>query len=188
LITARPTFFATPQRFRAWLERHAARETELLVGFHKRGSGRPSITWPEAVDEALCFGWIDAVRKRIDEESYQIRFTRRKPGSTWSAVNIGRVNELTAKARMTAEGLAAFARRSEAKSRIYAYEQATGAVLDPAALARFRKDKAAWVFFEKQAPSYRQRVIWGIVNAKREETREKRLVQLMQASRKGERL
>jgi uncharacterized protein YdeI (YjbR/CyaY-like superfamily) len=180
-----PTHFRTPQAFRSWLERHAARKTELHVGFHKLGSGRPSITWPQAVDEALCFGWIDGVRRRIDEESYQIRFTPRKLSSTWSAINIERVRVLTEAGRMTAAGLEAFARRSEKKSVIYAYEQKDAAKLGAKEAATFRRDKVAWAFLQKQAASYRQRVLWGIVNAKQQATRERRLARLIQACRDG---
>src|SRR5215204_1163297 len=117
----KPVFFARPAEFRRWLERHHASESELLVGFYKKGSGRPSITWPEAVDEALCFGWIDSVRRGIDDVSYSNRFTPRKPRSTWSAVNIERVKELTQLGRMRPAGLKAFAERTEEKSGIYAY-------------------------------------------------------------------
>lgn len=118
-----PTFFATPAVFRAWFNKHAATSTELIVGFHKKGTGTPSITWPESVDEALCVGWIDGVQKRIDDDTYQIRFTPRKSTSNWSAINIARVTDLTDQGRMQPAGLAAFALRSEAKSVIYAYEQ-----------------------------------------------------------------
>ena len=180
-----PTFFHTPKAFRSWLERNAARKTELHMGFHKLGSGRPSITWPQAVDEALCFGWIDGVRRRIDEHSYQIRFTPRKRVSTWSAVNIERVRVLSEAGRMTTAGLEAFARRSERKSGIYAYEQKEAAKLDAREAAAFRRDKAAWAFLRKQAASYRQRVLWGIVNAKQQATRERRLARLIQACGAG---
>ena len=183
-----PIFFATPAAFRAWLEQHAAHATELIVGFHKKGSGKASITWQESVDEALCVGWIDGVRKRIDDSTYQIRFTPRKATSTWSAVNIGRVAELASQGRMQAAGLAAFERRSEAKSRTYAYEQRSDAVLPPADEARFRKNKAAWAFFNAQPPGYRKLVVWRIVSAKQEATRLKRLLQLIEASQNGRRL
>ena len=128
-----PTFFATPEDFRAWLEEHHDTETELLVGFHKKGSGRPSITWPESVDQALCFGWIDGVRRRIDDDSYSIRFTPRKQRSTWSAVNVRRVGELTELGLMRPAGVAAFERRSDDRTAIYAYEQRKTAELDPRA-------------------------------------------------------
>ena len=139
----KPTFFKTPAAFRAWLQKHHAVERELLVGFCKRGSGKPSITWPESVDEALAFGWIDGVRRRVDDEVYTIRFTPRKPTSTWSAVNIKRVGELTAAGRMAPAGLAAFEKRDEKRSAIYSYERET-ATFDAASLKEFRSDKKAW--------------------------------------------
>jgi uncharacterized protein YdeI (YjbR/CyaY-like superfamily) len=183
-----PLFFSTPAHFSTWLKHNADTATELIVGFHKVGTGIPSMTWPQSVDEALCFGWIDAVRKRIDEERYQIRFTRRKPGSTWSAINIERVAVLTAEGRMQPAGLAAFALRSEARSRTYAYEQRDMAALAPADEKIFCKNKVAWAFFEAQSPSYRHRMIWGIVSAKQAATRQRRLQLLIEASQNGERL
>ncbi|MEO8386629.1 MAG: YdeI/OmpD-associated family protein [Betaproteobacteria bacterium] len=183
-----PTFFATPADFRAWLVRHAATSTELIVVFHKKGSGNPSITWQESVDEALCVGWIDGVRKRIDEGSYQIRFTPRKSISNWSAINIARVAVLSNQGRMKPAGLVAFALRSEAKSGIYAYEQMESVVLSPEFEARFRRHNNAWGFFEAQPPGYRKQMIWRIVSAKQEATREKRLMGLIEASKAGKRL
>ena len=183
-----PTFFAIPADFCAWFKRHAATSTELIVGFHKKSTGTPSITWPESVDEALCVGWIDGVRKRIDDDTYQIRFTPRKDTSNWSAINIARVADLTSQGRMQPAGLAAFALRSEAKSRIYAYEQRQDAALSPEFEARFRKQKKAWAFFEAQPPSYRNVVTWWIVSAKQEATREKRLLTLITACKQGTRL
>ncbi|MDP9365258.1 MAG: YdeI/OmpD-associated family protein [Chloroflexota bacterium] len=179
-----PTFFATPDAFRAWLEAHQETATALWVGFHKKGSGRPSITWPETVDEALCVGWIDGVRKGIDEASYAIRFTPRKPGSTWSAVNIARVAELTALGRMLPAGLAAFEARSPERSATYAYEQATVA-LDAAAERAFRANPDAWTFFQAQPPSYRKAATWWVASAKKEETRRKRLAALIDDSAHG---
>ena len=183
-----PHFFATPAEFCAWLEHHASTATELVVGFHKVGTGVPTMSWPQSVDEALCFGWIDGVRKRIDERRYQIRFTPRKPGSIWSAINIDRVAVLSAEGRMQKAGLAAFARRSEARSRTYAYEQPGMATFDPVDQKTFRRNETAWAFFEAQSPSYRQRVIWNVVSAKQAATRERRLQQLIDASQRGERL
>jgi len=183
-----PRFFDTPAAFRAWLARHGASETQLIVGFYKRDSGRASITWPEAVDEALCVGWIDGVRTRIDEQAYQIRFTPRKASSTWSAVNIERVRVLQAEGRMQPAGLAAFEQRREAKSRIYAYEQAAHAELAPDDEAQFRKHKKAWAFFAAQPPGYRHKAAWHIVSAKRPETRSARLARLIEASQAGLRL
>jgi len=182
-----PVFFASPAEFRAWLEAHHADTPELLVGFHKRHTGTPSLTWAESVDQALCFGWIDGVRRSADGDRYTIRFTPRKSGSIWSAVNIARVGELTALGLMRPAGLAAFERRVEAKSKIYAYEQANHA-LDAADEAAFRANAPAWAFFESQAPSYRRTAIWWVASAKRDETRRKRLATLIEDSANGRRL
>jgi uncharacterized protein YdeI (YjbR/CyaY-like superfamily) len=185
---AQPLFFATPAKFRAWLDKHGATACELVVGFYKRGTGLPSMTWPESVDEALCHGWIDGVRKRIDAHAYQIRFTPRKPGSTWSAINIERVRVLQGEERLTAAGAAAFAHRTDAKSRTYSYEQAETAVLARPELALFRKQAAAWKFFEAQPPGYKHQMIWRVVSAKRPETRASRLAKLIEASQRQTRL
>lgn len=185
---APPTFFATLAEFGAWLEDHHAQATELWVGFHKRGSGLPSMTWPEAVDEALCFGWIDGVRKSLGESSYVIRFTPRKVRSTWSAVNISRVQELREEGRMRPAGLAAFAERTEEKSGIYAYEQGDIPELGDAYERQFRATHAAWEFFQAQAASYRKAAIWWVVSAKREATRQKRLATLIDDSAAGRRV
>jgi uncharacterized protein YdeI (YjbR/CyaY-like superfamily) len=182
-----PVFFATPEEFRAWLEAHHATETELLVGFHKKGTGRPSITWPESVDEALCFGWIDGVRKRLDDDRYTIRFTPRKLGSIWSAVNIQRVGELTAQGRMRPAGQRAFGTRDEGRSRVYSYERAR-AGLSAQDEAAFRANPQAWAFFQAQPPSYRKTAAWWVVSAKREETRGKRLATLIADSEQGRRI
>ncbi|HEY4065322.1 MAG TPA: YdeI/OmpD-associated family protein [Burkholderiaceae bacterium] len=187
-MTGGPVFFATPEAFGAWLARHAERAAELVVGFHKVDSGTPSMRWPESVDEALCVGWIDGVRKRIDEHAYQIRFTPRKPGSIWSAINIERVRVLTDAGRMTEAGLAAFAHRAEKKSGIYAYEQTHAFALPPEAEASFRRAKAAWAFFEAQPPGYRRQMIWRILSAKQPATRERRLAALIEACKRGERM
>lgn len=184
----KPVFFATPSNFRAWFEKHHDGPRELLVGFYKKGSGKPSITWPESVDVALCFGWIDGVRKTIDEDSYTIRFTPRKPASIWSAVNIKRVNELTTSGLMHPAGLQAFERRDEKKSAIYAYEQRTSATLDEAHEKQFRANKKAWAFFESQAPWYRRTATYWVVSAKREETRLKRLATLIDDSAQHRRI
>ena len=182
-----PTFFAAPEKFRAWLEKHHKTEQELLVGFYKKGSGLPSITWPESVDEALCFGWIDGVRKSLGEDSYTIRFTPRKPGSNWSAVNVARVEELSRLGRMHPAGLAAFEKRSEAKTGIYAYEQKEGAALEKAEEKQLRANKAAWEFFQSQPAWYKRTAIWRVVSAKKEETRRKRLAKLIEESAAGRR-
>jgi uncharacterized protein YdeI (YjbR/CyaY-like superfamily) len=178
-------FFATAAAFRKWLERHHGSERELFVGFYKRGTGRPSLTWPESVDEALCFGWIDGVRRRIDEESYEIRFTPRKAESTWSRVNVERMAELERAGRVAPAGRAAFARRSEKRSGTYSYEQRHRAKLDAASERRFRAARAAWKWFEAQAPGYRRTAIFWVVSAKREETRRRRLEQLIECSAAG---
>ena len=181
------TFFERPEQFRAWLEAHHASESELRVGFYKKGSGKPSITWPESVDQALCFGWIDGVRKGIDESSYMIRFTPRKARSIWSAVNIKRVEELTALGLMRPAGLRAFEQRTESRSRIYAYEQDEQG-LAPEYEERFRADEKAWAFFEAQAAWYRRSAVHWVMHAKKEETRERRLATLIDDSAHGRRL
>jgi uncharacterized protein YdeI (YjbR/CyaY-like superfamily) len=184
----KPTFFAEPADFRAWLEENHERESELLVGFHKKATERPSITWPEAVDEALCFGWIDGIRRSLGDESYTIRFTPRKPRSTWSAVNIERAHELVAEGRMRPAGLAAFEARTDDRSAIYAYEQRHGAKLAPDEERVFCANERAWTFFEAQPPSYRKTALWWVVSAKREETRARRLRTLIEDSANGRRL
>ena len=178
-------FFATPQEFRAWLEAHHAAEGELLVGYYKKGSGRPSITWPESVDEALCFGWIDGIRRRIDDESYSIRFTPRRARSVWSAVNIRRAAELIAEERMTPAGLAAFEARDDERSAIYSYEQRHKAELSPEQEARLRADPAVWERFQSRPPSWRRAAIYWVTSAKKPETRERRLATLIEDAAAG---
>ena len=182
------TFFATADDFAAWLEQHGAAKNEFVVGYYKRGSKRPSMTWAESVDAALCHGWIDGVRKRIDGHSYQIRFTPRKTTSIWSRINIERARILKREGKMRAAGLKAYSHRREDKSRIYSYEQQKKAALDRADELRFQKAKAAWKFFEAQPPGYRHQVIWRIVSAKRPETRERRLADLIKASQEQRRV
>jgi uncharacterized protein YdeI (YjbR/CyaY-like superfamily) len=178
-------FFKDAIAFRQWLAAHHQHETELLVGFHKRDSGKASMTWPESVDEALCVGWIDGVRKSLDELSYTIRFTPRKATSTWSAVNIKRVQVLTEQGRMLPAGLAAFAARQEKKSVVYAYEQVE-AVLAPEYLALLNKNKAASTFFAAQAPWYRKKASWWVMSAKKEDTQLRRLEKLIACCKSGE--
>jgi uncharacterized protein YdeI (YjbR/CyaY-like superfamily) len=175
-------FFATPDDFRAWLAEHHETETELLVGFYKKGTGRPSITWPESVDQALCFGWIDGVRRRLDEASYSIRFTPRKARSTWSAVNVKRMEELVEQGLAAPAGVAAFERRAEDRTAIYAYEQRRAARLDPDQQRRLRANERAWAFFEAQPPSYQRTATHWVTSAKKPETRERRLAQLIEHS------
>lgn len=183
-----PTFFPTATAFRQWLASNAGSATELLVGFHKVGSGRPCMSWSESVDEALCFGWIDGVRKRIDDASYSIRFTPRKPTSIWSAINIAKIAQLQAEGRITPAGAKAFAKRTEAKSKVYSHEREAPAELSAAELRSFKRNKAAWRFFESTPPSYRKVVLHWITGAKQPETRVARLAKLLEASAAGQRL
>jgi uncharacterized protein YdeI (YjbR/CyaY-like superfamily) len=180
-----PTFFATPADFRAWLERHHADRRELLVGFYKKGSGRPSITWQESVDEALCFGWIDGVRRSLGDDAYTIRFTPRQARSTWSAVNVRRAQELIEAGRMTPAGLAAFEARGDDRTAIYSYEQRRQAALDAEQERRFRAVPEAWEWFQARPPSYRRAAIHWVTSAKRPETRERRLRALIEDSAAG---
>ena len=181
-------YFETAAEFRAWLVKHHATATELGVVLHKKGSGKATMTWSDAVDQALCFGWIDGVARRLDESARVQRFTPRKPRSNWSAVNIKKVEELTARGLMRPAGLAAFARRTEARSGVYSYENRHLATLDAEREATFRATPGAWSFFSSQPPSYRQTLIYWVMNAKREETRAKRLEKLIEASAGGRRL
>jgi uncharacterized protein YdeI (YjbR/CyaY-like superfamily) len=183
-----PTFFATPADFRRWLEKHHQSERELWVGFHKKGSGKPSITWPESVDEALCFGWIDGIRKTVGDESYTIRFTPRRTGSNWSNVNTRRVAELIRDGRMQPAGHTAFEARDPKKSGIYLFEQKKAAKLNKEAEKQFRSNRKAWRFFESQPPGYRKTAVWWVVSAKREETRARRLETLIEDSAAGRRI
>jgi uncharacterized protein YdeI (YjbR/CyaY-like superfamily) len=183
-----PIFFADARDFRAWFERHAASATELLVGFHKVGSNRPCMSWSESVDEALCFGWIDGRRQRIDDTSYSIRFTPRKASSIWSVVNIAKMDKLRAEGKMQPAGEAAFALRLAAKSGIYAHERSDVPALLDAERERFQRDAAAWDYFQAAPPGYRKTILHWITSAKREETRSKRLQQLIAACAAGKRL
>jgi uncharacterized protein YdeI (YjbR/CyaY-like superfamily) len=183
-----PSFFASPAEFRAWLEEHHADEREVFVGFHKKATGRPSMTWTEAVREALCFGWIDGVRRSIDADSYANRFTPRKPRSNWSAVNVKHVEELIREGRMHPAGLAAYEARAPARTGVYSYEQRHEAKLDDAQDEQLRSNRRAWEFFQAQPPGYRQLAIYWVVSAKREETRARRLARLIEDSAQGRRI
>jgi len=178
----KPEFFSTPFQFRAWLQANHAAVRELWVGFHKKDSGKPSITWPEAVDQALCFGWIDGVRRSLDARSYVIRFTPRKPRSTWSAVNISRAKELAIQGLMGPAGLKAFEQRTDDKSAIYSYEQRKTAKLPHEQERNFRANREAWDFFASQPPWYQRTAIYWVTSAKKEETRAKRLATLIDYS------
>ena len=182
-----PTFFKTQTDFRKWLAKNHEKAFELLVGFYKVGSSKPSIMWPESVDQALCFGWIDGVRRCIDDESYSIRFTPRKPTSIWSAVNIKKAEELIKQNLMQPDGLAAYSKRTESRSKIYAYENAP-AELSPEFEKLFKANKKAWAFFRDQAPSYQRVVIHRIMTAKQEKTRLSRLEQAIKISEQQERI
>jgi uncharacterized protein YdeI (YjbR/CyaY-like superfamily) len=182
-----PLFFENEIAFRDWLEANGENKTELLVGFYKLSTGKPSMTWSESVDQALCIGWIDGVRRSIDKESYCIRFTPRKPNSNWSAVNIKKVEELIVSGQMTPAGLKLFELRKESKSEVYSYENRTEAFA-PNIETRFRQNEKAWEYFSNQAPSYRKTVIYWIMSAKQEATFEKRFTQLVSVCEDGKRL
>lgn len=177
----KPTFFKTPNDFRKWLAKHHETERELLVGFYKKSTGKPSITWPESVDQALCFGWIDGIRRTIDDASYSIRFTPRRSRSIWSVVNIRRAKQLIDEGSMEPAGLKAFEARKENRSGIYAYEQRPFELPEPYA-TKLRKNKAANSHFQSRPASYRRAVTWWIISAKKEETRLSRLERLIEMS------
>ena len=175
----KPIFFEDAESLRRWFARHAHKDKELVVGYMKRATGRSSITWPESVDEALCVGWIDGVRRRIDSERYQIRFSPRRPRSYWSNVNIARIKALKAAGRMRAAGLAAFAARDKAQPRRGSYEQKQPVKLPPRDLKAIRANAAAWKYYKTLPPGYLKMVSWWIVSAKKPETRAKRLKALI---------
>lgn len=183
----KPLFFPTPSEFRKWLQKNHATTAELWVGYFKRDSGEPSITWPESVDQALCYGWIDGIRRSIDASRYQIRFTPRKPGSIWSGINIKRVQALIEEGQMKPAGLKAYEARKENRSGIYSYEQRRAELEEPYDRL-MKKNKVAWRFFQSQPPSYRKAASWWIICAKQEETRLKRLEKLIGHSVQEERL
>lgn len=183
-----PRFFPTAADFGRWLADNHVCADELLVAFYKVGSPRPSLTWPESVDEALCFGWIDGIRRRVDDESYTIRFTPRREGSTWSAKNVRRIEELIAEGRVEPSGLAAYERRSEAKTGTYSYEQRDAARFSPELARRLRADTAAWRHFRSQPPGYRKTATFWVMSAKREATRQRRMDVLIESSAAGRRI
>jgi uncharacterized protein YdeI (YjbR/CyaY-like superfamily) len=183
----KPRFFAKPADFRKWLKANHATETELWVGYYKVASGKPSITWPESVDQALCFGWIDGIRKSIDDTAYMIRFTPRKKSSTWSAVNLKRVPQLIEEGLMEPAGLKAFTERDPRKAKLYSFEQ-EAVEFSPEQLKQFQKNKRAWAFFESQPISYRRPATWWVISAKQEATRERRLATLISDSAAGTRV
>ncbi|MDQ6828390.1 MAG: YdeI/OmpD-associated family protein [Gemmatimonadota bacterium] len=172
-------FFRDLDAWRNWLEKNHAEKTEQWVGFYKKSSGKPSITWPESVDGALCYGWIDGIRKSIDDVSYKIRFTPRKRGSTWSSVNVRRVSALTEEGSMRPAGLAAFEALKPEKSGTYAYEQRAAAALSPEHETQFKANPKAWAFWQAKSPGFRKTASWWVVSAKQEATRAKRLALLI---------
>ena len=182
-----PKFFSSPEKFRQWLEQNHDGATELLLGFHKKSSGKKSITYAEALDEALCFGWIDGVRKNLNETSYTIRFTPRKPTSIWSNVNVNHVERLQKEGRMHRAGLEAYERRNPERTGIYSFENRPRE-LAPEYEKLFRQNKAAWKFFQEQPPGYTRLMVFRTMSAKKEETRLRRLKQLIESSEKGVRM
>jgi uncharacterized protein YdeI (YjbR/CyaY-like superfamily) len=181
----KPVFFATAEEFGAWLEQHHETASELFVGFYKKGSGRLSITWPEAVEQALRFGWIDGVRHGLDEESYTNRFTPRKPTSNWSAINVAKVEELKQRGLMAPAGLRAYEARTPERTGVYSFERERAATLPPQFEERFRAQPPAWEWFQARPPGYRRTAAHWVVSAKREDTRQRRLQQLIDCSAEG---
>jgi uncharacterized protein YdeI (YjbR/CyaY-like superfamily) len=175
-------FFSSPAAFGRWLEKNHAKKSELWLGYHKKETGRPSLTWSESVDEALCWGWIDGVRKSVDETRYTSRFTPRRPGSIWSRINLRKVKALIASGRMRPPGLAAFRARRTDRSGVYSFEQGRRAKLPPAYERIFRKKPRAWEFFRTRSDAYRRLTSWWVIDAKREETRRRRLDTLIECS------
>ncbi len=182
-----PIFFETPSDFRKWLMKNHEKAKELIVGYYKSSSGKKGITWSQSVDEAICFGWIDGVRKSIDDERYCIRFTPRKPGSIWSAVNIKKVEELSRRNKMQEAGILAFSKRKENKSAIYSYEKEATS-LPNEYLEKFKSNPKAFEFFKSMPPSYQKTAIHCVMDAKREATREKRLLELIKDSEAGRKI
>ncbi len=180
-VPGSPLFFRDAAALRAWFATHAATEDELIVGYMKKATGVRSVTWPESVDEALCVGWIDGVRWRLDDERYAIRFTPRRPRSAWSNVNIARAQALQAEGRMQPAGLAAYAKRTEGALNRASYEQKATPELGAAERKRFKAERAAWAYYEKLPPSYRRAVTWWVISAKKPETRTRRFERLVEA-------
>jgi uncharacterized protein YdeI (YjbR/CyaY-like superfamily) len=180
-------FFSTQKHFRKWFEKNHKKEKELFVGYYKVSSGKPSVTWSESVDEALCFGWIDGIRRSVDDESYCIRFTPRKPNSNWSAINIKKVEDLTKLGLMKPEGLHSFSLRKENKSKIYSYENPLVS-FDKSFEKLFKANKKAWAFYQTTTPTYRKVTTRWVMSAKQEETRLKRLEELIRDSQVGKKI
>jgi uncharacterized protein YdeI (YjbR/CyaY-like superfamily) len=183
----KPTFFTSQAGFRQWLKRHHSETRELWVGFYRRESGKGGITYSQALDEALCFGWIDGLRKAVDDSSYMVRFTPRKPDSIWSAVNVRHIERLIKSGQIQKPGLTAFKTRDLKKSQLYSYER-YNCKLEAEHEKKFKTNAKAWEFFRAQAPWYRRTTTWWVISAKREETRLNRLATLIEDSRKGRRI
>ena len=179
-----PQFFPTPSHFRRWLEKHHATERELIVGFYRKECGKPSITWPESVEEALCFGWIDGVRHKLDSDSYTIRFTPRKPSSIWSQKNLATIARLVEQRRIAPAGLKIYESRDQKKTALYSFERAE-AKLSPPDEKRLRANAKAWKFWQAQVPSYRKPATWWVISAKQDATRRRRLETLIDCSQNG---
>jgi uncharacterized protein YdeI (YjbR/CyaY-like superfamily) len=183
-IVMTPIFFANQSAFRSWLKKNHKKEKELLVGFYKVNSGKQNMTWSQAVDEALCFGWIDGVRQSLDDERYQIRFTPRKPGSIWSSVNIKKIEALTKQGLMQPAGIASFEKRKESKSKVYTYENEE-LKFPPELQKQFKANKKAWEYFQSLAPSYRKSSTNWVMSAKQETTKLKRFNEIIADSQAG---
>jgi uncharacterized protein YdeI (YjbR/CyaY-like superfamily) len=184
----KPKFFESAAAFRAWLEANHDKRTEVFVGLYKRASGKRNMSWSESVDEALCFGWIDGIGRSLGEDAFMIRFTPRRPGSIWSAINVAKIAKLEQEGRLHASGRAAFALRKAERTGVYSFERAEPAELSPKLEKTLKANRAAARFFENQPPGYRRVVLHWIVSAKKEETQERRLAQLIEASAAGRRL
>ncbi|MET8147972.1 YdeI/OmpD-associated family protein [Actinoplanes sp. NPDC005259] len=180
-----PVFFADAAELRAWFAEHHADAPELFVGYYKKHTGRPTVQHHEAIEQALCFGWIDSIGRRIDEDRYQVRFTPRRRGSVWSAINVAKIAELTAVGKMHPAGLLAFENRKPERVAAYSYEQPAGVVLDERQTASFKSEEGAWEWFSAQPASYRRAATHWVVSAKRADTRERRLAQLIADSAAG---
>ncbi|HPF34837.1 YdeI/OmpD-associated family protein [bacterium] len=187
-MSPRARYFKSPKEFGDWLAEHGATAEELLVGFWKKHTGRPSLTWPQSVDEALCHGWIDSIRRRVDDDRYTIRFTPRRAGSNWSGVNMARMEELLAEGRVTEAGKAAWRRREPERSKVYSYEQDGEPELEPDHRAALDADAVAGRFFATLPPGHRRTVLGWIATAKRQETRDRRFAQFLEACAEERRL
>jgi uncharacterized protein YdeI (YjbR/CyaY-like superfamily) len=180
-------FFRSVSELRRWLEKNHSKSDELWIGFYRKDSGKGGITYAEALDEALCYGWIDGIRKKLDTDSFTTRFTPRKPRSIWSNVNIAHIERLTREGRMMPPGIAAYERKDDARSGVYSFEREV-ARLEPKMVTLFKRNPQAWKYFEAQPPYYRRLTAWWVISAKKEETRARRLAQLIELSSRRQRL